>query len=276
MRAALLFFLIMIGVSFSPSAAKAQDLDQLHEKIKQNWAFPDCGTIRESAVFTGHFFVKYGSDGLTLQPYDILSGGKDYRLLARGKETYASRIENDGILKIGRMAGGNATKRTSWDDYDFEHVEEYTACAKPSKSFPKAIIRLMRYLDRIQEQCTVSLENDCARVLFKLADENNDQVIDRAEIGKSVMTTLLLAELADKGTLTPQDMKDIAARTKTESPAFADAALVQLDKNGSNNLDYNEVLATFVAPHGSFLKDAMKKIGKLMPAFGVAALRVDE
>lgn len=270
MRAALFFFLITIGLSFNLSVAKAQDLDQLSEKIKQNWAFPDCGTTSQSAVFTSSFYLKSATDELTLTKYSFSSGGKDYRILQRGGQSNPARIENDGILKLGFPAH-NAKKADNWDNLDFEHVEEYTACAKPSTRFPKAMTRLIRYLDRIQQQCTVSMNNDCARVLFKLADENSDQVLNKAELQKALMTGFLFGELAEKETLHDKDIQAIAAMTKDKGPGITGEIIQRLDRNASGSLDYNEIVTDFKPWAQPYIKVLLQKSGKLIPVFGMAS-----
>lgn len=262
---------LLIALSFSGNGAKAQELDAIPAKIQQNWGFPDCGRFDHALVFTKNFYLRASKKELTLLPYEIASGSKDYRLIRQGGESLPVRIENDGILKIGIPAEKSSRKPDGWEGFTLDRTLEYAACPEMPKIVPKAMTRLFRYLDRIQEQCTVSINNDCARVIFKLADDNSDKKLTSAEIKKATLSALIFAELGVQSTLGEKDMKKVADRAKEEGQKISDDLLSRFDANKSGDLDYNELTNDFSAPKLPIIKEMLKKSGNLLPVFQMAA-----
>lgn len=243
-----LLFFLLIALFSSLNTAKAQELDDLPLKIQQNWAFPDCGHGIEAVVFTRHFQLSATKTALGLAPYSLSGNAKNGWKL----EGLPLSLSADGILSLDE--------------------KEYTGCAATPKVIPKAMQRLTRYLDRIEEQCTVSLQNDCARVLFKMVDENSDKKLNTAELKKGVLTLLLFAELADKGHIDNKEIKSIADRAKEEGAKISDELIARYDTDKSKNLDYNELTPEeFTPPDRPIIKETLGKTGRLIPAFSIAA-----
>lgn len=263
-------FFFLIALFCSLNAPKAQANSEVPVKIQGNWASPDCGRYSEGVILSRFFYLKSTKKDMTLLPAALAGEAKDYWTLALGDEKRPSRLEEDGILKIGEGKTGS-----EWDDAKLESRMEYTGCADAPTLVPKMMARVMRYVDRIREQCTISLKNDCARVLFKMTDANTDKKLTPSEIKRTVATTLLFAELAAQETITTAEAEKIAALSKTESQKIADALMTDHDKDKSGGLDYNELAENFVAPRLPIVKETLVKTGNLLPAFKVAAMGLD-
>lgn len=266
-----LIFLLIAVAFFSWNGAKAQEADKISDKIQHIWAFPDCGDYDETLVFTRHFALDADRNGLQLTRYVLSKDGNDYKALNWGKHIAPVRIENDGILKLGTPAKTGPQHPKKWDDLIFDDKKEYSACAAMPTLVPRAMQRLLRYLDRIQEECTLKIDNDCGRVLFKLGDENSDSKLTDVEIIKGVTSALLLAALANGDKLTDKDLTAIAARARDDGAKIAADLLGRFDSDHSGSLDYNELVKNFSAPRLPVVKETLQKTGKLLPAFGIAA-----
>jgi hypothetical protein len=265
----------LIALCFSWNTAKAQEPDDMTLKIQQNWAFPDCGKYTHALSFTRYFYLKSSKKEMTLLPYTLAAGGTDYRFIRQGGENLPARIENDGILKIGIPAEKSPQKAKNWDGFTFDQTPEYTACSATPKVIPKAMERILRYVDRIRDKCDISVKNDCARVIFKLADENNDKKLTPVEIKKGVLSALLFAELGQNGTIQDAEIKAIGARAKEEGEKIAADLIARYDADKSGSLDYNEVAEDFTAPQLPVIKEMLAKAGKLIPIFQMAAATMD-
>ena len=148
----------------------------------------------------------------------------------------------------------------------------YKPCTTLPKIVPKSAQRLIRYLDRVKEQCVLSVKNDCARVMFKLADENSDRKLTPTEFKKAVASAVLFGELAKLKTLTDKEMKTLATETKENVDKLTSDFFMLYDSNKSKDLDYNEIMPEkFTAPESPLLKVTLEKIGLLIPAFKLAA-----
>lgn len=247
-----LLFFLLFALSSSLNTAKAQELDDIHRKIQKNWAFPDCGHEGEILVLTRHFRLGVEGDVLGLAPYSLAGKGKNSWKL----DKTPLALSEDGILTLGEKG--------------------YAGCAAAPKAIPKTLKRLIRYIDRIKDQCTVSLQNDCARVLFKMADENSDKKLGAAEIKKGLLTVLLFAELAEKGSIDGKETREIAARAKEEGAKIADDLLARYDADKSKSLDYNELTPEkFIPPESPVIREMLLKTGKLIPLFKVTASAID-
>lgn len=254
MRKLLIFLtIVLVGLSFSRIPAKAQGNDDLAGKIRQNWAFPDCYTLRDSLSFTDSYALSADSAGsLTLEPYSL-----NGEILKIGKRATTAKISEDGILHLTDAGDGMA--------------RDYTACPAAPANRAKAVARIVRYVDRIKRACTISPENDCARVLFKMADDNADDKIAKSELRKSMLTALLLAELSSGAPVTAEMQKSIAQRAASEGRDVADIFFTALDKYKNGSIDYNEAVNM---PHdisAPMIKEVLEKSGRLFPAFAVAA-----
>lgn len=263
-------FFFLIALLCSLNAPKAQANSEVPVKIQGNWASPDCGHYSEAVILTRSFYLKAGKKETTLLQAVLAGEAKDYWTLLLGSDRRPARLEEDGILKIAEGKIG-----AEWDDEKLQSRMEYTACTDVPTLVPKMLARVMRYVDRIRQQCTISLKNDCARVLFKMTDANTDKKLTPSEIKRTVATALLFAELAAKKTITAAEAEKIAERSKTESQKIADALMADHDKDKSGSLDYNEIAANFTAPKLPVIKETLVKMGALLPAFKVAAMGLD-
>src|SRR5690606_38070002 len=113
---------------------------------------------------------------------------------------------------------------------------------------PDVMQRFMRYIDRIAEQCTASIDNDCARVLFKFADSDNDKKLSEAEIRSAATSLFLFAALAEKKTLTAQDSQKMLEDAREETKLIAAEVMAAHDADTSGKLDYNEIIENFTPP----------------------------
>lgn len=269
-RTAAFFFLIALICSWN--GAKAQASDGLPAKIQRNWAQPDCGDYDEAMVLSKYFALKTTQKDMTLLPARLLHKRKDYWVVSIGDESRPVQLHNDGILAIGTYADDTPRRAKDWDAMKLDQTDEYTGCDTAPKIVPHALRRLMRYIDRISEQCTLSITNECAGVLFKLADEDNDKKLSLPEIRRMTDQALLLSALADKQTLTDQQATDILKKSRKDIDEIAAQMMAECDKNKSKSVDYNELVNNFTAPDVPVVKDMLKKIGALIPSFRLAAL----
>lgn len=265
------FFLIALFCSWN--SLKAQANSEIPPKIQGHWASPDCGHYTEAVILTRHFYLKSTKKDLTLLQARKQAERKDYWLLRLDDNERPAQIEEDGILKIGIPAGQKSGG--VFADLDLDNRMEYAACSEAPTLVPKMMARLMRYIDRIKEECTISITNDCARVLFKMTDANADQKITPSEIKRTVASAFLFAELAEHKTLSGNASEKLAATSKKEGEKITAALLRAHDKNKSGGLDYNELAENFVVPELPVVKDLLVKTGALLPAFRVAAASID-
>lgn len=173
-----------------------------------------------------------------------------------------------------RSFGWTATRDTLAVSADpsISDKADYTPCTTLPKLIPKTTHRLIRYLDRVKEQCVLSVKNDCARVMFKLADENNNRKLTPAEFKKAAAAAVLFGRLAKAKTLTRADMKTLASETRSEIDKLTSDFFTLYDKNKSKDLDYNELVSNdFTAPPSPLLKVTLEEIGIFIPAFKIAA-----
>lgn len=269
MRFAIFF---LIALFCSENIAKAQELRAVPVKIQGNFAAPDCGRYTDALILTKYFYLKSTHKDMRFGTLALQSEQSDHWNVAYDDVTHPTRLEDDGILKIATISG-KGTKE--WDNLTIDSVQEYTGCLDAPTLVPRMMERLTRYIDRIREQCTVSLENDCARVLFKLADADANQKITPSEIKRAVAIALLLARLADGKDLPDAESEKIIAQSKTEGTKIAEQILTAQDKDKSGYIDYNEIAENFSAPASSVINPTLTSIGKLIPAFSIVAKAVD-
>lgn len=266
-------FIFLIAALCSANTPQAQASSEIPKKIQRNWAQPDCGGGNDEAVILSrYFYLKSSREEITLLPVALDREQKDYWILDLAGENVPARVEEDGILKIGAYAKGSPKKPKNWEDLKLDAADEYTGCSEAPKMVPKVLQRFMRYIDRIKEQCTVSVTNECAGVLFKLSDENNDKNLSAAEIRRTVASAVLFADLAEKKTLASKEALRIVADAAPAGQAISAGLLKSYDKNKSKSLDYDELMADFQAPDLPIVKETLEKAGTLLPSFKMAAM----
>ena len=264
-------FIFLIAALYSWNIQKAQASEEVPKKIQRNWAAPDCGDYDTAVILSRYFYLRATEDDITLLPASVRKEQKDYVILDLAGADTPARLENDAILKIGSFAK-DSPRQGKWEDLKLEDAEEFTGCLDAPKIVPKVLQRFMRYVDRIKEQCTLSVTNECAGVLFKLADENGDRKLSAAEIRRTVSSAVLFAALADGKTLSTADATKLINATKGDAQQLADLLLKQYDQNGSKTLDYNELMADFHAPDAPIVKQTLQKAGALLPSFRIVAM----
>jgi len=271
---ALLFFLI--ALCFNWNAAKAQELAALPDQIQGNWALPDCGTYDEALVFSRYFYLKSQPDSQTLLPAGLERQAEDYAILSLKDQKAPVRLENDGILTLAVLEAAPARRVRNWpkvwDKLPIDQTVEYTACTDAPSLVPQNLQRLMRYIDRIQSACTVSLNNDCTRVLFKYADANNNNKVDRTELQKGLANLALLSALAGGTPVTAAEAQRTTDAMRAAENGIVQTLMAAYDADGSKDLDYNEIVADVPVPALPLVPAMLDKIGALLPAFKMAAV----
>ena len=267
---ALLIFLIT--VLYSWNVQKAQASEEVPKKVQRNWASPDCGNFDTAVVLSRNFYLKSTEDDMTLLPVSVSHQQKDYFILDLAGTDTPARLENDAILKIGSYAKDGPRRPENWEDLKLDDTEEFTGCLDAPKIVPKVLQRFMRYVDRIKEQCTLSVSNECAGVLFKLADENGDKKVSAAEIRRTVGSAVLFAALAERQTLSAKEAMQLVNDSKAPAMQIANLLIGEYDKDGSKTLDYNELMTDFHAPDLPIVKDTLQKAGTLLPSFKIIAM----
>jgi hypothetical protein len=150
-------------------------------------------------------------------------------------------------------------------------LDTFKPCAKTPKIIPPEMHRLLRFISRVQKKCTLSNSDSCLRVGFKMADDNNDKKLTAAEISKAVAAVFLFAELVEKESIGRQTAKDIIDDAKKAGPALAKEIIGAYDADKSGTLDYNEMTTEAEAPRNPKIKETLKKMGKIIQLFKVAA-----
>lgn len=271
---ALLFFLI--ALCFSWNTAKAQGLAALPDKIRGNWALPDCGSYDEALVFSRYFYLRSTLDSQNLLPAGMERQAEDYAILSLKDQKAPVQFENDGILTLGVLEHPPARLvrnwPKTWEKLEIDQSIEYTACTETPSIVPPSMQRLMRYIDRIQNECNISVENDCMRVLFKFVDDDNSNTITKQEIKQSLVSLAMFAELSSGNILHLEDGRKAVERAKVAGDDIATIAMAHYDTNKSKNLDYNELVADIPLPALPLVAELLDKASTLMPAFKLAAL----
>lgn len=275
LRGCLPLFIFLIAAALAAAPRPAAAADEIPKRIQRNWAMPDCHNYEEALVLSRFFFFRSTDEDMTLLPAALDSEQSDYWVLNIGPEKKPALLQEDGVLKLGTFAKG-AGKAKNWDALTLDSHDEYTGCEKPPKLIPTVMVRMMRYLDRIKEQCTLSVTNECAGVLFKMADENNDRKLTKPEIKHAVAAAIIFAELADKQTVADKDSLALIAKSKVNGEMIATDLLKTYDVNKSGSLDYNEIVTNFKAPEFPIVRETLLKAGALIPAFKVIAMTLPE
>ena len=265
-------FIFLIAALYSWNVQKAQASEEVPKKVQRNWASPDCGSYDTAVILSRSFYLKSTDDDMTLMQASMSHEQKDYFILDLGGADTPARLENDAILKMGSYAKDGPRRPEKWEDLKLEDTEEFTGCLDAPKIVPKVLQRFMRYVDRIKEQCTISVSNECAGVLFKLADENGDKKVSVAEIRRTVGSAVLFAALAEKQTLSSKEAMKLVNDSKGPALQIANLMIAEYDKDHSKTLDYNELMADFHAPDLPIVKDTLEKAGALLPSFKVVAM----
>lgn len=267
-------FIFLITVLYLGMAGTARAEEALPEKIQRNWAAPDCGKYEEALVLSRFFYFRSTKKDMTLLPAELDDKMGDYWHLKLGNDIAPVRLEEDGVLKIG-SPNPKSKKSQKWDGLTLDSTEEYMGCSSTPKLVPKLMVRLMRFIDRVKLQCTVSVTNECAGVLFKMADEDNDKKLVKKEIQRAVASTIIFAELAEKQTVSDKQSLDLIKKSQADGAAIADELLKTYDKDNSKSLDYNELMEDFHAPALPIVKETLTKAGAILPSFKVVAMGLD-
>lgn len=265
-------FIFLIAALCSLNGPKAQASLETPKTIQRDWAQPDCGNYESAVTLSRYFYLKSTGSEMTLLPVSLGREGNDYWILDIAGEDRPARLENDAILKIGAYAEDSPRKPKSWAGLKLDATEEYTGCLDTPKIVPKVLQRLMRYIDRVKEQCTLKVSNECAGVLFKLADDNGDNKLNTSEIRRTVGSFMLFAALAANKTLTSQEALQLVGDSKVDGMAIATLLIKEYDKDKSQTLDYKEIMDDFHAPDLPIVKETLQKAGTLLPSFRLAAM----
>lgn len=262
------------------SQAKNSPKTGAKSEIIGHWAAPDCANTQEALSFTRHFYLKSAPERLELARYAQRGSGADHLILAMDGITTTVMRQEDGVLRTGIPEDGSNPK-AEWEQLALVNPLDYTNCPDIPAVIPKPMQRLLRYIDRIDEACALSgdasttaprnLTQDCARVIFKSLDDNNDRTLSLVELKLGLANAALLGALAQRHVLDADGIATATTQAKDVAALAADILRAQ-DKNGDGKLDYNEAV---LLPEGvdlSPLKDAVSNIGALLPAFKLAAM----
>lgn len=275
LSAAIVYFLI--ALCFSGNMAKAQELTQVPAQIQGNWALPDCGFYDEALLFTRYFYLKSTREGISLRPAGLERQAEDYMILSLDGTVAPAQTENDGILSLATLEKLPA-KRTRnwprlWEKLPVEQTLQYAACDHVPDVVPANMARLMRYADRLREACSITGDQNCARVIFKFADNDNNQKVGMPEIISATHSLMIFAELgAAKKPLGKDDLQKIKNRAAQEGAKIADDLLARYDTNKSGDLDYNEMVDDVTPPALPIMREMLEKAAPLMPQLGIVAI----
>lgn len=274
-------FVLLIAAICSGNAAQAQAKTGAKSEITGHWAAPDCARTDEAVSFTRHFYLKSRADGMALYRYRQTGTGADHLILEMDDRTYAVQRQEDGVLRLGAMTENRPASKAAWDDRHLSTQQDYANCPATPSVIAQPLQRLLRHVDRIDAACSLSpaqsrdvprrLAQDCARALFKAADENDDNHLTPLEIRRAALSAHLLSSLARGQPLDAQAIDDAGQAAKDMADRLADAMLTHQDRNGDGRLDYNETVEGFAAGDTPGLKEMLKDIGALMPVFRLAA-----
>lgn len=275
LSAAIIYFLIVL--SFSGNMAKAQELTQVPAQIQGNWALPDCGIYDEALLLTRYFYLKSTREGISLHPAGLERQAEDYMILSLGGAIAPVQTENDGILTLAMLEKIPAKRARNWprlwEKLPVEQTQQYAACDHVPDVVPANMARLMRYADRLREACSITGEQNCARVIFKFADNDNNQKVGMPEIISATHSLMIFAEMgAATKPLTKDDLLKIKNRAAREGAKIADDLLARYDTNKSGDLDYNETVGDVTPPALPVMREMMEKAAPLMPQLGIIAI----
>ncbi len=272
---------LLIAAICSVNAVESQAKTGAKSEIAGHWAAPDCANTQEALSFTRHFYLKSAPDRLELGRYVRRGTGADHLILALDGTTTAVMRQEDGVLRTGLPA--QTGKNMEWESLTLDQPLDYTNCPDTPAVIPKPLQRVMRYIDRIDEACAISgdasttaprnLSQDCARVLFKAMDDNNDAALSLVEIKLGLASATLLGALAEHHVLDAAAIDAVATRAK-EVAGLADDIIAAHDKNNDGKLDYNEAVSPMDHADLSALKDVLDQLGAFFPAFKLAALKL--
>lgn len=266
----------LIALSFSGKMAKAQELTVVPPQIQGNWALPDCGIYDEALLFTRYFYLKAAPEGLSLNPAALERKTKDYMILSLGSKAAPVQIENDGIMTMALLEKPPARRLrdwpAAWEALPHDQTIEYTACTDAPKVVPKNMVRLMRYIDRLRDACTQVNDKNCARVVFKFADNDNNKKVSRKEITAAAHSLMLFSELAVQDHMDAVALAALKKRSDEEGEHIADDLLARYDADKSGDLDYNETVDSVTPPNLPIMHEMITKAANLIPTLKIAAM----
>ena len=266
-------FVLLIAAFCSGYAAQSQAQTGAKSDILGHWVAPDCARAEEVLSFTRSFYLTSAPERLQLQRYAQAGTGADHLILLVDGARRPVMRQEDGVLRTGTYAEPPG-KNANWDDLTLDAARDYTNCPTVPDIIPGPLQRLTRYLDRIDTACTVTANKDCARVLFKAADDDGDGKITRIELKRAVVSGYLLAELADGAALDGPAIEAAAVDAKTLASTLSAHFFATQDKDGNDTLDYNESVTGFQPPDDAAFKAMIKDIGQLFPGFKLAAFKL--
>ncbi len=277
LSAVIVYFLIVL--SFSGNMAKAQELTAVPDQIQGNWALPRCGINKEALLFTRYFYLKSSEAGLSLRAAGLKHEAGDYMILSIAGAAAPVRVDHDRVLSLALLEKSPAKLPRHWPQMwaKLPHGEtlKYASCDKTSGRVPANMLRLMRYADRLRDTCSISGDGNCARVIFKFADSDNNKKVGLAEIVSATHSLMLFAELAAaRGVTSPADLDKIKNRAAIEGGKIADDLLARYDANKSGDLDYNETMGDVTPPLLPIMREMMEKSSALLPHMGIIAMAI--
>lgn len=272
-------FVLLIAALCSGYPAESQAKTGAKSDILGHWAAPDCARVEEAASFTRHFYLTSAPDRLQLRRYTPTGTGGDHLILMVGGEKMPVMRQEDGVLRTGTYAVPEQ-KGDTWENLQLATARDFANCPAVPAVIPKPLQRLARYLDRIDEACAMTggasttapknLSQDCARVLFKAADDNGDNKVTELELKRALVSAVLLGRLAGGAPLQGDAITAAATDAKRIADQTADNIMAAQDSNRDGALDYNESVGNFSAAELSALQESLQDIGHLFPVFGLA------
>lgn len=275
LSAVIVYFLI--ALSCSGNMAKAQELTAVPDQIQGNWALPNCGIYEEALLFTRYFYLKSSDAGLSLRPAGLKQEAGDYTILSLAGAAAPVQLASPKILSLALLQQAPAKRirywPQMWEKLPHSETLKYESCKKPSNWVPPNMLRLMRYADRLRDACSITGDKNCARVIFKFADSDNDKKVGLPEIVSATHSLMLFAELAAaRGVTSQSDLAKIKNRAAIEGGKIADDLLARYDTNKSGDLDYNETVGDVTPPMLPIMREMMEKASALLPHLGIMAM----
>lgn len=220
------------------------------------WSSPDCADSQKAWIISAHYFIHADDtslfvDRITAWHKDDNNGDTLYAFRATNTPDGLLNRTNDGLMKMIRGDIDTTKPLTqSWGWTQDEIGEEYSRCVKLFDTTPQMgqdEVNSIFLLDRALESCgTIEPQKfsgasgaACRKDLFKLADTNRDQTLDRAEINTAERQILFLN-------------RGIAAQPHDiECPrSTPDDGNVQKITDAAQNVPQTQSLATILLPPG--------------------------
>lgn len=243
------------------SQAKSDGKTGADSQITGEWASPDCGRPQTALLVTSGFMLLAGKNGFELTAYRRMDKGPDHLILATADEKLAAQRSEDGMLRL-KTAGDTSIV---FEEIDNTDQHEYAHCAKTPPQIPATLRRMMRHIDRLRDDCSLTKAADqCARTIFKMADSDNSGFLTAAEIKLAALGAGMLARLADQENVSLADLETAVASARKLGEALADHMQQAQDKDANGKIDYNEAVENFSASNIDGLDDMIFSLRKLL------------